>query len=143
MTYEEMCRYIVAKEGFTWDDFTSSTSNRRQELTSARQICFYFGYVFFKSMSYREIGSIFKKDHATAIHSVSVVQEDMKVDGIFKRKIDEYHKRLNATIYNGWPKDRDEADKILDKANEAIERMRIIAEAYCELMDKKMVDDKK
>jgi len=140
MTYEEMCKYIVAKEGFTWDEFTAAASNRKRELRTARQICFYFGYVFFKSMSYREIADIFKQDHSTAMHAVSVVQRDMKVEGTFKRKIEEYHKRLSATIYNGWPKDRDKADEILDKANEAIERMRIIAEAYCELTGKRMIE---
>ncbi len=139
MTYEEMCRYIVAKEKLNWEAFTSAIESRKQELTSIRQICFYFGHVFYKSMSYREMGRVFKKDHATVIHSVSVVKHDMEENEMFKRKINAYHERLRTAIYNDWPNEDDDADKMLEDTNSIITNMRIIAEAYCKMTGKKMI----
>ena len=122
-----------------WEEFTTAAGSRKQELAQTRQICFYFGYVFFKSTSYREMAEVFKKDHSTVTHSVSVVQHDMKVNGVFKRKIEAYHERIEKALRNSnLPVDQ--ADKILDDTNRTISSMRIIAETYCRLTGKRMVD---
>ena len=122
-----------------WEEFTTAAGSRKQELAQTRQICFYFGYVFFKSMSYREMAETFKKDHSTVTHSISVVQRDMKVDGVFKRKMEAYHERIAAALRRAGLA-TDQADKMLEDTNKVITNMRVIAEAYCQLTGRKMVD---
>jgi hypothetical protein len=139
MTYPEMCRYIVAKEGFIWEEFLLASKKRDQEYRSTRQICFYLAYVFFKNMSYREAGAIFGKDHATAIHAVSVVTKDMKTNVDLRRKIKGYCTKLEAAIYSEWPTNKADADEILDGIHKAMQQMKIIAEAYCKITGKRLV----
>jgi hypothetical protein len=139
MTYEEMCRYIVAREGFVWDEFLLANRKRDREYRQARQICFYFAYMFFKNMSYREAGEIFGKDHATAIHAVSVITKDMKTNVDLRRKIKSYQEKIEGAIYSDWPSNNTDADAILDNIHKAMTQMRIIAEAYCEITGKRIV----
>ena len=139
MTYEEMCRYIVAKEGFIWEEFIRSNKKRDQEYTRTRQLCFYFAYVFFKNITYREAGAIFGKDHATALYAVSVVEDLVKYNVEFRKKIAAYHSVLTNSVYSNWPSDTNEAEQIVINVQETMERMKKIAETYCKLTGKRLV----
>jgi len=50
-------------------------------------------------MSYSEIGDVFRKDHATAIHSVKAIDNLRETDKQFKRMTDKFFtKKDNETI---------------------------------------------
>lgn len=140
MTYEDMCRYIVAKEGYGWNEFQKYNKSREMQYTRVRMICFYFAYVFFKNMSYKQAGAIFGKDHATAIHAVSVITNDLKTNVDLRNKINAYHVTIERAIYTNWPTNNKEADEIINNVQQTITQMKRIAEAYCKLTKKKMVD---
>ncbi len=91
-------------------------------------------------MSYREAGAIFGKDHSTAIHAVSVITEDIKTSVDFRKKIKEYQDRLTNSIYANWPSDHTKADRLLNDVQKTITQMKRIAEAYCKLTGKRMID---
>ena len=135
-----MCRYIVAREGFVWEEFLLANKKRDSEYARTRQICFYFAYVFFKNMSYREAGAIFGKDHSTAIHAVSVISEEIKTNVDLRKKIKDYQEKLTSSFYANWPSDHNKADQLINNVQKTIKQMKIIAEAYCKLTGKRMID---
>lgn len=139
MTYEEMCRYIVAKEGYIWEEFILANKKRDQEYSRTRQICFYFAYVFFKNMPYRTAGAIFGKDHATALYAVGAIEDLIKYNVEFRRKIADYHSKLANSIYSNWPSDTSEAEQLVIDVQKTIDQMKRIAEAYCKIAGKRMV----
>lgn len=139
MTYLEMCRYIVAKEGYNWKEFVSFNSLRKEELVEVRQICFYFGWKYFKSLSYSKMGSVFGKDHATVMYAIRTAQRDIKVEGSFKRKITAYDKKISEILSTYRLKDDEQSEEILKNLMTSIDQMRIIADAYCKITGYKIV----
>ena len=137
MTYNEMCRYIVAREGFDdWDYFLSKSKERRGDFRLPRQICMYIGFVCFKNLTYAEIGGVFQKDHSTAVHAVRTIGGEMENNRNLNNKINAYIKEIKKRIDKDLPNISDITEPVVMTIN----KMKIIAEAYCELTGKRMID---
>lgn len=136
MTYEEMCRWVVANEGCEWDDFVSRNAMRKAELVEVRQICFYFGWKYYKSLSYAKMGRIFGKDHATVLHAIKMAKRDLAVEGDFKRKMITYDRGLSDILQTYRLK---QDDQVITQLLTSIDQMKIIAEAYCKITGKKII----
>ena len=140
MNYEEMCRYIAAREGFTdWDLFLASTGKRGEAIRLARQICMYLGYEFFKNLTLAKLGRVFHKDHATVLHSVRTIGDERTHNRSLDMKINTYIKDLCEIIGGDELEVPPEATAVLESITPTIEKMRIIAEAYCEITGKRIV----
>ena len=133
MTYIEMCRYIVAREGFDdWDYFLSKSKERRNDFRLTRQICMYIGFTCFKNMTYEEIGKVFKKDHATAIHAIRTIGGEIENNRMLNDKVKAYIKEINRNTSE---------PPVIEDLTPTIDKMKIIAEAYCELTGKRMIEN--
>ena len=142
MTYTEMCKYVFEQEGFPdWEDWKLSKS-REKDIRRARQICIYLGDLFFKQVSSGRLAAIFGQDHATALHSIKVIQNDCKTDKNLTLRISTYMSHIKEEI------GLQEADRInlniqyqyvMSEAADIINRMGVIAQAYCDITGKKMV----
>jgi len=140
MTYEEMCRYVAAREGFTdWGEFVASANKRDAALTHTRQVCFYLGYEIFKELTLSKLGKIFKKDHATVLHSVRTIGFDRKNSRALDTKLTAYMGDIKAITQNDVPQTREAVDYILESMIPTIEKMRVIAEAYCNITGRRLV----
>ncbi len=69
------------------------SSSRRQYLVDGRSICMYFLREF-KNMSFQQIGDIFKRDHATAIHCYRRCLDLMETDKDFRTSVESVRKIL-------------------------------------------------
>ena len=82
-----VCHYY----GLSFKEISRPT--RKREIVKARQVAMYFLKKYSKK-SLASIGAIFKKDHATVLHSCRVVAEDMKSDKFYRNEI----KHINEKI---------------------------------------------
>ena len=140
MTYEEMCRYVAAREGFTdWDLFIASTQKRAEELRLTRQICMYLGYELFKELTLAKLGRPFRKDHSTVLHAVRTIRFERRNSRSLDMKLTAYLKDIGEIIVNDVPEVTPAAVEVINSLTPTIEKMRVIAEAYCEITGKKIV----
>ena len=140
MDYEEMCRYVAAREGFAdWDLFIAATHKRAEALRLTRQICMYLGYELYKKLTLAELGRPFHKDHSTVIHSVRTIGFERSMNRSLDMKLTAYLKDLSEIIANDVPEVTPEAIEVINSLTPTIEKMRIIAEAYCDITGKKIV----
>ncbi len=136
-----MCKYIFKEEGFPDWRYDRMKNARTEKLKTARQICMYFGHIYFNGVTLKQLAEPFNRDHATAIHSIKVVRNRAEVEKDFKRKIDEYKITIDrlfdeSIILMRVSKEKELAGMLLAK----IKDMELIARVYCVLSDKKMVD---
>lgn len=139
MTYDEMCKWVVKSQGFEWDDFIKSNANRREEYVETRNICFYFGWKYYKSLSYSKMGRTFGKDHATVMHSIKVVKRDINTVGDFSRKMKAYDRHITEALSTYRLKEDDSDGSMTSLLLTSIEQMRLVAEAYCRITGKKII----
>ena len=77
------CRHLSIDSGSIFG------KSRKRELVNARQVCMYFMRKFFPEMSLASVGEVFKKDHATVLHSIRVVKDQMFSSPAYKMSIEE------------------------------------------------------
>lgn len=141
MTYQELCLSICEGEGVEWDDVVSAS--RKRELVLTRQLCMYFGRIFFgDTMTLAQIALPFGKDHATAIHAAKTVQNLMFSDKVFRARVLHYeikfeHQKTETGIIS--IKQELERNEIAHQLIMRLSEMRIIAEAYCLLSGHKLI----
>ncbi|MDR2534154.1 MAG: chromosomal replication initiator protein DnaA [Tannerellaceae bacterium] len=71
------------------------TASRKREKVQARQITMYFARIY-TDRSLEHIGKVVGgRDHATVMHAIKTIQDQMKFDKQFKAMIDDIDKRLN------------------------------------------------
>ena len=142
MTYEEMCRYVAAREGFKyWPEFIRVTKSRKEDVRFTRQLCMYLGSVCYPNMSYQKLGQVFNKDHATAMHAVQLISFEHSHNKTLGYKIDVYVGEITRRIYGDIKEIPEEVGVMFDKLMTTTEKMRIIAEAYCKITGKKIIDE--
>lgn len=142
MNYEEICQYVFKEEGLDWQ--LRISKRRDDDLKTARQIAMYLGNVFYPEITWSDLARVFSKDHATAIHSVKVINNRMDVDKRFVEKIVNYKKHIKGIADS--VRDSKDAELLTDSVGlihttllELTSRMRIIALAYCQLTNNKIV----
>lgn len=65
-----MCAFILIDSGVTLEQVLSE--NRKKEIKEMRHICIYLTREFF-NLKFKQISTVFSKDHSTCIHSVKTV----------------------------------------------------------------------
>lgn len=78
----ERCRRGVLRLGFTWSQIVSPV--RRRELVDARKMVSYF--LREQGWTYKSIGQVMGRDHATAVHHVRTVCWFLETDDKMKRQ---------------------------------------------------------
>lgn len=139
MTYEQMCQWVVKSQGFEWDDFIKKNADRREEYVETRNICFYFGWKYYKSLSYSKMGRTFGKDHSTVMHSIKIVKRDINTVGDFSRKMKAYDRHITEALSTYRLKEDDSDGSMTSLLLTSIEQMRLVAEAYCRITGKKII----
>lgn len=144
MTYHEMCLLICEGEGLEYEAIC--TQSRKHERVLTRQLCMYFGTIFFGGkMTLAAIGEPFGKNYTTVIHAVKTIQNLMFSDKIFRARVMHYEIKFEAQkTETGIISIREELTRN-EIAHELIMRlseMRIIAEAYCLLSGNKLISIK-
>jgi len=136
MNYTEMCRYIVAREGMDWEGFLRCTKSREQLYKTTRHICMYIGHRVLH-LSTPRLAGIFGQNHPSALHAIKTITNDYNNYGHFAKKIDQYICDIRTIIEH---ENNDyTAAQVIDITATTIEKMRIIAEAYCEITGKRIV----
>ncbi len=74
------------------------TTSRARQILNPRQVAM---YLIRKNMSKYEItstniGLLFRRDHATVLNAVKIVQNQMDTDAIYKRTVDELTSKLSS-----------------------------------------------
>lgn len=90
-------------------DFIKSKT-RKHEALRYRQLFYYTTIKYFKGrLPLSFIGSYFRQDHATVIHSRKVIETLMETEKIFNRNVKEFHREFEKT---GLPKIRQDEFRI-------------------------------
>jgi len=143
MTYEEMCRYVAAREGIDDFDHFQKSSSRKKEYRSARQICYYLSGLFLNITSIAA-GEMFDQDHSTVLHARKTVINECETNKEFRKKIDDYIMaiiEIRKREYGGDAILALEHQDILTGLLRDIDKLWVLAEAYCEITGKKIIDE--
>jgi len=76
---------VCAEYKITKEDLQLKT--REETIREARQVCMYYLKIHTKA-SLQRIGLYYKKDHATVLHSVNTVKNQMDTNKYFNQKIE-------------------------------------------------------
>lgn len=91
---EKIQKSVSAYFSVSIDDLKDKT--RRKEVATARQVAMYLAKEF-TDYSLKQIGQYFGgRDHSTVIHAVQSVQNLVDKDSVFKRRLDELKRQLQA-----------------------------------------------
>lgn len=144
MTYQEMCRYIVAKEGFQDWEAVRTIKSSKKGLIRARNLCMYFGEIFFPVMTKDSLSDVFGMAHGATTYARKTITNDCLTDPALKRKIDTYYDEIlhMKSISQGYDAIAEayKSGSITDAVNDIISKLRPIAETYCSLTGKKMIE---
>ena len=142
MNYELICKYVFASEGVDW--LLHDSKKRDRELVFARQLSMYLGNQFYPKETWKNLASIFGKDHATAMTSVEVVKNLMFSNADIRRKVFTY-----CGYFKELKKNKDEAEmknilavkdaQTLNSLLEVIDKMELVAKIYCQITNNKIV----
>lgn len=142
MTYEDMCKFIFWKEGFTNWEQVKSVKSSKKNILRARYLCMYFGTIFFAYMSLDAISDIFSMAHGATSYAVKTIKNDCLTDPGLKRKIDEYYTEIKhlQNISHGYDEFKSDYrnERLNDVQNDLLDKMRIIVDIYCEIAGKKI-----
>jgi hypothetical protein len=90
----ERIQKIVCK-AWQVDEQEIPKKNRMAEVKTARQLIMYFGYIS-GSCNYHFIGRFVKKDHATVIHGVKIIENLLSTDHNFREHVSKIHKKIKG-----------------------------------------------
>lgn len=142
MNYETICKYVFEKENISWE--LHDSKKRDVGLVLARQISIYVVDFLYPNETWTVLGSMFKKDHASAMHSVKQINDLMTYDSDLRRKVFaycDYARQIEAQ-----EKER-EIKEMLELRNtetmrtllDVIDKMELVAKIYCEITNNKIV----
>lgn len=141
MNYKEVCLSICKEEGYDYDLVT--TRSRKRELVITRQLCMYFGAMFFRNkITFAALAEPFGRDHATINHAVKTINNLMFSDKLLRARVMQYTIKFEKMKTEATIITVQEEIKRNEVAHELIMRlseMRIIAEAYCLLSGHKLI----
>lgn len=89
---EDVCKYFNISK----NELISKSRERR--FAEPRQIAIFIIRLKFKNYQLKKIGSIFNKDHSTILHSIKVVENQMKINLKFKMMMNEIMEIINNKI---------------------------------------------
>lgn len=90
----ETIEITVALEfGVTVEQMRSK--RRFRPWTEARHTAMFFYLMKFPKMTYRQIGDMFNRDHASVIHAKNVVCDLLKYDTIYQSKFKTIESKIN------------------------------------------------
>lgn len=142
MNYEDICRYIFQSEGIDW--LQHDSKKRDRSLVEARYISIFLGNWFYPGITWSELGRIFGKDHATAMHSIKCIKDLMFSNKDFRLRMCGYIEHIKSTIAI---RDKIEMQSILAIKNtdtlntliSVIDKMELVAKIYCEITNQKII----
>jgi hypothetical protein len=144
MTYEEICKYVFESEKVDW--ILATSKKRDAELIAARQMSIYFGNLFYPRMTWSELGKIFCKDHATAMHSVKAINNAIDTNKQMRDKVKRYSDKIHLSIAGSV--ETVEVEQLTEHVgfinknlDTLLSKMKIIAHAYCNLTDQKIISN--
>lgn len=68
-----LCTIVLHDTGVTLEQVLSDS--RIETITDQRHICVYIARLFYPTIRYKQLATIFNRDHASCIHSVSMVTD--------------------------------------------------------------------
>ncbi len=90
----DVIKKIVSKEyKITVDEMVSKS--RRKAIVKPRQIAIYLSRKY-TDQPLKVIGKNFNRYHATALHSIGVVEKQFQKEGTFKRQMEYFYKKLES-----------------------------------------------
>jgi hypothetical protein len=133
MKYEDLAKYVFAMERVDWE--LHNYKSRKRELVQARQMSIYLANWFWPLMNEKELVSIFEQSRSLAYNSLKSIKSQLYSDKNFRPKIEMYIRHIRAKI-----EAEEKAEHIntinlalSDVLADSIERMEIIAKAYCDI----------
>jgi len=103
MTYDSIITHVFQSEGVIFDP--DKFSCREPKYVQARSFCFIFGKKFLNNPTLKELGSPFKKDHATVMHGISKLRDLMSTEPELLQRYETYRDHFkiqyNAEMYRG------------------------------------------
>ena len=75
------------------------TPNRSKNLVFARNMCYFIFRRYF-SMTLKEIGQAFERDHTTIIHGIMTFQNDIECIKFYKAQFQEVQQSLGLNLNN-------------------------------------------
>lgn len=75
------------------------TPNRSKNLVFARNMCYFIFRRYF-SMTLKEIGSEFERDHTTIIHGITTFQNDVELIKFYKNQYQQVQQSLGLNTHN-------------------------------------------
>jgi chromosomal replication initiation ATPase DnaA len=83
------------------DRYKILTPNRSKELVFARNMCYHIFRRYF-SLTLKEIGRVFERDHTTVIHGITTFQNDVDFMKVYKSQYEQVKQDLglNAASKN-------------------------------------------
>jgi len=142
MDYETIAKYVFANEHVPWE--LHDSKKRDRELVISRQISIYIQNSLHPEDTWVALGSMFKKDHATAMHAVKNIKDLMFSDVELRARILVYSQYINDQ-----EKIRKETEiknilafknvETLNTLLAMIDKMELIAKVYCDITNSKIV----
>lgn len=81
------------------DRFLILTPKRSKELVFARNMCFFIFRRYF-SMTLKEIGQVFERDHTTVIHGITTFENDLQFMKLYKDQFCKVKQDLGLNMAN-------------------------------------------
>jgi hypothetical protein len=121
-------------------------ASRRRTVVLARQISMYLGNKFYPLITWADLAKPFNKDHATAMTSVKAINNLIETNKQFREKITKYSNTIHLSIAgNAEIVEVEELTEHVGFINtnlgSLVLKMRIIALAYCELTNQKIISN--
>ncbi len=80
MNIESVCKIVESDTGITVDQMKGG--NRSRHVVAARHITMYLAYKY-TNLTFKAIGKFFNRDHTTAIHARTVVENMIDINDLF------------------------------------------------------------
>lgn len=144
MTYEEISKFVFNREIIDWEQRDSKKRDR--PLVEARQTSIFLGNWFYPKITWAELGKMFSRDHATAMHSVRAVKNEMATNKSYRIKVHGYINEINARTVESREAEIDGLLKIKDVDTlksllDTISQMELVAKVYCKITNQKIIND--
>jgi chromosomal replication initiator protein len=81
------------------DRYKILTPDRTKELVFARNMCYFIFRRYF-SMTLKEIGQVFERDHTTVIHGITTFENDLGFMKLYKAQYEQVQQDLGLNTAN-------------------------------------------